>query len=394
VLLRRKILDIAVDISNILEWNLRNSVTRSLCAGIISESFLNNWINGVLYAPALKTNFKIGKRNSVVTARYCKASAYFDNKTNNLYYRSSPYYNGSFISFAPYGVVGRPTTIMDMGKKTFRYIKHITDIQDFRYIMNKMSNTSYQENDTLVNFYVISRLINSTFLKSLIGSNVIDKFFTRKYGNLKMVDGDLAQLLSINSQLGVLEFTAENYDEINPKPIQIFKIGTKTYIAVFFSSSVEDLQIRDYLTPSRINVRDENDLLSRKIPILIKSQKVPMYIWERNDKTYIFGNDKNNWVGADTKLKVISSRRYQELDRLENRNAEDNYFVNSKTLAGNLADDIYSRGYIYAVDSTNKITLVDSLSSMKFLVGSPYYFYFGLIKGGSAMNLFKNRYPS
>lgn len=394
VLLRRKILDIGVDISNILEWNLRNSVTRSLCAGIISESFLNNWINGVLYAPALKTNFKIGKRNSVVTARYCKASAYFDNKTNNLYYRSAPYYEGSFISFAPYGIVGRPTTIMDMGKKTFRYIKHITDIQDFRYIMNKMSNTSYQENDSLINFYVISRLINSTFLKSLIGSNVIDKFFTRKYGNLKMVDGDLAQLFSINSQLGVLEFTAENYDEINPKPIQIFKIGTKTYIAVFFSSSVEDLQIRDYLTPSRINVRDENDLLSRKIPILIKSQKVPMYIWERNDKTYIFGNDKNNWVGADTKLKVISSRRYQELDRLENRNAEDNYFVNSKTLAGNLADDIYSRGYIYAVDSTNKLTLVDSRSSMKFLVGSPYYFYFGLIKGGSAMNLFKNRYPS
>ena len=121
-----------------------------------------------------------------------------------------------------------------------------------------------------------------------------------------------------------------------------------------------------------------------------------MYIWERKGKDankYIFGTDENHWVYDNTKLKV-TSRRYQELDRLETRNAEDNYFVNSKTLAGNLADDIYSRGYIYAVDSNNKLTLVDSLSSMKFLVGSPYYFYFGLIKGGSAMNLFKNRYPS
>jgi hypothetical protein len=391
VLLRRKIIDIGVDISNILEWNLRNSVTRSLCAGIISESFLNNWINGVLYAPALKTNFKIGKKNSVVLARYCKATAYFDNKTNNLYYRSAPYYDGSFIPFAPYGIVGRPTTIMDMGKKTFRYIKHITDVQDFRYIMNKMSNTSYQENDSLVNFYVISRLINSTFLKSLIGSNVIDKFFTREYGNMKMVDGDLAQLFSINSQLGVLEFTAENYSELVPnlpKPIQIYKIDTKTYIGVFFTSSVEDLQIRDYLTPSRINVRDDNDLLFRTIPIPIKSQKVPIYIWERKGEkasTYIFGTDKNHWVGADTRLKV-TSRYYQTLDRLEKRNAEDNYFVNSKTLAGNLSDDIYSRGYIYADN-------INSISSMKFLVGAPYYFYFGLVKGGSAMNLFKNRYP-
>jgi hypothetical protein len=158
------------------------------------------------------------------------------------------------------------------------------------------------------------------------------------------------------------------------------------------------LQIRDYLTPSRINVRNDNDLLQRKIPIPIKSQKVPMYIWGRKGKdanTYIFGTDENQWVDDNTKLKV-TSRRYQELDRLEKINAENNYFVNSKTLAGNLADDIYSRGYIYAVDSqnNNEITLFDSFSSTKFLVGSPYYFYFGLIKGGSAMNLFKNRYPS
>ena len=289
---------------------------------------------------------------------------------------------------------------MDLGKKTFTYIKHITDIQDLRYIMNKLSNTSYQENDSLINFYVISRLISTTFLDNLKGSNIIDKFFSRKLGNFKMIDGDLAQLFSINSQLGVLEFTAENYNETNPNPIQIFKvgkvIGTKNNIGVFFTSSIEDLQIRDYLTPSRINVRNDNDLLQRKIPIPIKSQKVPMYIWGRKGKdanTYIFGTDENQWVDDNTKLKV-TSRRYQELDRLENRNAEDNYFVNSKTLAGNLADDIYSRGYIYAVDSSNKLTLLDSLSSMKFLVGSPYYFYFGLIKGGSAMNLFKNRYPS
>jgi len=392
VLLKNKIIDIFVDIENVLEWNLRNSVIRSLCSGIISESFLNNWVNGTLFAPALKTNFKIGKRNKIVTAKYCKQSAYFDDKTNNLYYRSSPYYNGSFISFANYGIIPRPTTIMDLGKKTFTYIKHITDIQDFRYIMNKLSNTSYQENDSLINFYVISRLINSTFLKSLVGSNVIDKFFTRRLGTMKMIDGDLAQLFSINSQLGVLEFSSENYED-TPNPVQIYKINSKVYIAVFFNSSVEDLQIRDYLTPGRINVRDADDLLSRKIPIKIKSQKVPMLIWSKADNTNIFGNDKNNWKVDNNKL-TLTSRYYQELDRLEPNKAENNYFANSRTLAGNLSDDIYSRGYIYAVDSQGVISLIDNNSSLKFLVGAPYYFYFGLVKGGSAMNLFKNRYPS
>ena len=392
VLLKNKIIDIFVDIENVLEWNLRNSVIRSLCSGIISESFLNNWVNGTLFAPALKTNFKIGKRNKIVTAKYCKQSAYFDDNTNNLYYRSSPYYNGSFISFSNYGITPRPTTIMDLGKKTFTYIKHITDIQDFRYIMNKLSNTSYQENDSLINFYVISRLINSTFLKSLTGSNVIDKFFTRRLGDMKMIDGDLAQLFSINSQLGVLEFSSENYDD-TPNPVQIYKINSKVYIAVFFNSSVEDLQIRDYLTPGRINVRDANDLLSRKIPIKIKSQKVPMLIWSKADNTNIFGGELNNWEVDNSKLK-LTSRYYQELDRLEPNKTENNYFANSRTLSGKLSDDIYSRGYIYAVDSDGVISLIDNNSSMKFLVGAPYYFYFGLVKGGSAMNLFKNRYPS
>lgn len=120
-------------------------------------------------------------------------------------------------------------------------------------------------------------------------------------------------------------------------------------LVYFFLASTEDLQIRDYLTPSRINVRNGDDLLQRKIPIPIKSQKVPMYIWERKGKdanTYIFGTDENQWVYDNTKLKV-TSRRYRELDRLENRNAEDNYFVNSKTLAGNLNSMIFIAGVIY-----------------------------------------------
>jgi len=389
VLLKNKIIDIFVDIDNVLEWNRRNSVIRSLCSGIISESFLNNWVNGTLFAPALKTNFKIN--NKKVVAKYCKQSAYFDDNTNNLYYRSSPYYNGKFITFANYGITPRPTTIMDLGKKTFTYIKHITDIQDFRYIMNKLSNTSYQENDSLINFYVISRLISTTFLDNFRLPNIIDNFFSRTLGNFKMIDGDLAQLFSINSQLGVLEFSGENYED-TPNSVQIYKIKNKVCIAVFFNSSIEDLQIRDYLTPGRINVRD-NDILRRKIPIKIKSQKVPMLIWSKADSTNIFGGELNNWEVDNNKLK-LTSRYYQELDRLEPNKTEDYYFANSRTLAGNLSDDIYSRGYIYAVDSQGVISLIDNNSSLKFLVGAPYYFYFGLVKGGSAMNLFKNRYPS
>jgi hypothetical protein len=58
-----------------------------------------------------------------------------------------------------------------------------------------------------------------------------------------------------------------------------------------------------------------------------------------------------------------------------------------------------ARGYIYSVDGdvTNYPTvggryLSTGQRNNKFLVGAPYQFYFGVVKGESALDRFKTKY--
>jgi hypothetical protein len=56
--------------------------------------------------------------------------------------------------------------------------------------------------------------------------------------------------------------------------------------------------------------------------------------------------------------------------------------------------DIYQRGYIFDVDANGNFALTPQNSSLnsKFIVGAPYHFYFGLVKGESALDKFKTKY--
>jgi hypothetical protein len=54
--------------------------------------------------------------------------------------------------------------------------------------------------------------------------------------------------------------------------------------------------------------------------------------------------------------------------------------------------DIYQRGYLFGVDSNGKYSNVYSNEVKNFLVSAPNHFYFGIIKGESALDKFKTKY--
>jgi hypothetical protein len=54
--------------------------------------------------------------------------------------------------------------------------------------------------------------------------------------------------------------------------------------------------------------------------------------------------------------------------------------------------DIYQRGYLFGVDSSGKYSSTLNGEKPKFLVGAPNHFYFGVIKGESALDKFKTKY--
>jgi hypothetical protein len=229
--------------------------------------------------------------------------------------------------------------------------------------------------------------LDSNFLRS---TKIINEFF-REPG--KKVDGDLAQLMSINSEFGVVKFSPELYEfKTNNSPTIIFSEKSsngrdKNYMGVFYSSSEADLQLKDHITPGRVNFRkiETNALVRQNYDN--KSQDVPFYSWNL-DKTSrtIFGTEKNNWGTAQTDIK---NKKYQSLERIK--------FTSGDTKTDYFSDSSYDlsynndRGYIFA-QKNNEYNRNDRGGIDSFIVGAPFHFYFGTVKGESALDKFKTKY--
>ena len=386
-LVRRPILDLIKDFIAFREWVFRFKLNYGICRGVISETFANNWVNGSLFMFSFRAN------TSKTTPEYCNDLVYYDSETNNFYYRSSPYNGTKFVGnnnenenkLNNYNLM-YPTTIVNLGVKN-RQKTSFNDFSTYGYVVNSINPTSHYDNSDLVNFFVISRILDSNFLRS---TKIINEFF-REPG--KKVDGDLAQLMSINSEFGVVKFSPELYEfKTNNSPTIIFSEKSsngrdKNYMGVFYSSSEADLQLKDYITPSRVNFREieTNALVRRNYGN--KSQDVPFYSWNL-DKTSrtIFGTEKNNWGTAQ---KDIKNKKYQSLERIK--------FTSGDTKTDYFSDSSYDlsynndRGYIFA-QKNNEYNRNDRGGIDSFIVGAPFHFYFGIKKGFSALDKFKTKY--
>lgn len=389
VFLKDPLTDLAKDWKGFSEWGFRFRFFYGLCRGVLSQSFVNNWINGSLYMFPIQVDTYYDKQNKPKRPSFCEHLTYFESNSNNFYYRSSPY-NGTAEKFvgmttANAGSVNDvnllfPTTIINLGMKDSFYGEITFDPQTNAYVLPSINSTSYGDTSDLINLFVISRITDETFLKQIIplGDNSLNQLFSR---NEKRIDGDLAQLLSINSEIGNINFSPEFYDSpTNASTI----LGTPgdPIVAVWFSSTTQDLQTKDYLTPGRIDFRGNNNVGFYPFSYGIKSQVVPFYQWNLNNTNTIFGNQKNTW--ATKTSDIIQNTYYQGLDR---STIGTKYFQNQSAIV----NDLYARGYIFSVDE-NGGYITTGVVSDKFVVGAPFQFYFGVMKGLSALDKFKTKY--
>jgi len=388
--MRRPLFDLFKDIGNFGEWGFRFRFFYGLCRGVLSQSFVNNWINGALYMFPIQVDTYYDKQNKPEYPRFCYNLVYFDDKTNNFYYRSSPY-NENTNKFVGMKTNNRntvndvnllfPTTIINLGVKDSFYSEITFDPTTKGYIIPNINPTSYGDTSDLINLFVISRITDEGFLQQIIslGDNSLNQLFSRPE---KRIDGDLAQLMSINSEIGNINFSPEFYDTTGGPPTTILGSPKDPIVAVWFSSTTQDLQTKDYLTPGRIDFRGANNVGWTPYPYGIKSQMVPFYQWKLNNTNTIFGNQNNTW--ATTTSDIIQNTYYQGLDRTT---LNTKYFQNQSAIS----NDLNARGYIFSVDGNGNYISTGAVSS-KFLVGAPYQFYFGVVKGDSALDKFKTKY--
>jgi hypothetical protein len=435
------------DFATIVEWTQRLKLTFALCFDVFSHTFSNNWINGTLYAFTFQNLTTFNSQNQP-QRDWCRDVIYFHDPTNTFYYRSSPWNGVNFVGRPRFpssennlrGNIKNllyPTTILDMGPKA-EFIQELVFSDEYDgFIVHKVPSTSFQDVSDILNLLVLSRLVNTNFIQQLIplpdakgneeGSDdpSVGAFFANTrwqngeafFASLLpgLVDGDYAQLISINSEFGVLNFDPFSYQ--NTDIFFGYDIGTpgvprtdRPVLGLFFSGDNQD---RDYISPRRtiwdrtaeITSVQEGDFTEIEGVVV---QEVPFYQWnifhEQGNPPTIFGYQSNNFITDDDSgyyennpnfVNAFFSIGYQQLDRWngssEYFNPDGDYISNFKGFITNYIPTTDSDGDI--VYLPNEIRSPDNIYPRhRYTFGAPYHFYFGLIKGASAMDRFIQKY--
>jgi len=396
------------DFDLLSQWLFRFRMTFGVCRGVLSHTFVNSWVNGTLFAFPFTSKVFFDKNNKpfnreiidigpnkFVNYLYCGRLLVFEPNSNSFYYRSSPFDGTNFVGakqtstpFLNEPVNDKnilfPTTIMDMGPKYIWQSEVNKSPNYYGYQMNRFNSTTWNDDSNLINIFTISRLLNSSFLTNLFGG--VSALFSRKEDR---VDGDFAQMLQINSQYGITPFTAENYpDDTNvtgDNPVYVgFDKDKGPLFGIFYSGNSVN---RDLVSPRRIDRTFTGSTTTLVADYLgTKSQVVPYYKWRNTTwiegQPTIFGSQDNSWFTYDRE-NVVESSKYQELDRRLTPFFQGN---------NNLLENAY--GYVYQRDNKGKYILAPSSlpNNGNTLTSGPWYFYFGLKKGKSAMDKYVQQY--
>jgi hypothetical protein len=264
--------------------------------------------------------------------------------------------------------------------------------------MNQMKDTTFQDVSDILNLLIVNRLTNTTFLQKLFGGNGANvlTYFDKRSKNF--VDGDYAQMISINSELGVVELEGSTYPQIPNKQDPIYFAPTLSedpVFGIFFSSNT---QTRDFISPKRTIINPLATTASNCAfsNFYVYSQLVPFYQWEiknSEDLPYdnIFGSQRNEWFTDKLDGSQFFTKNYQSLDRLD---PSSRYFRTNTSIFNK---DF--KGYIYSYDNVNDeynpnrtSFAPNSPQPNVVTVGSPFFFYFGLKKGKTAWDKFARKW--
>ncbi len=389
------------DANSLAEWKARFIFSFAACREVFSHVFQNNWVNGGLYSFAFQ-NRVIFDTNGQPIYKFCGSSEsanapyqgpvyYASGTSNSFFYRSTPYdhtqnqfvgqvprkkawFGGQWENASEYqGLNDRniffPTTIMDLGPRD-QFTKEICfNPQLDGYLVETLKTTTYNPTDTILLFFFLSRLLSTSTADLYLGKGNASVFALFSRSGLR-IDGDVAQMFSINSEYGILPFNDQFYDD---NDVYLSTTNGNAVVGVLYES---DVAKRRTLSPGILTFG--NVLQYNGYP---KTQNVPMYKWERNDSNgylSILGDQDNNWY---TNINGIYETKYQEMSFITTE-----YFQ---------ASNGPNTGYIYNYNNLGVPTFAPSQNpnnSPRFVVGAPYHFYFGLFKGKSAMNRYIKKY--
>jgi hypothetical protein len=446
VLVTTPMLSIPLDSKLIFEWAARVRIGFAACRNIFGLIFTNYWVNGTLFM------FPFGNRIQYTSPPsnspypcICPDVAFVDHITNNVYYRSAPYKHlvgfigkdspinnndpsfgsGTFKNKPNYKNLLFPTTVMDLGPRTLYTTELVLDDGYLGYVMDRLSTTSYQDTSDLLNQFIMSRLLSQSLIGAILSSlggpasDIVRRLFSRGYNK---VDGDYAQMVAINSQIGVFPYDTDEY--LTPEPSAI-PAAPQGYVYINPSSSKynvfgvfykQNFELRDWLSPHRLlstpNGVTSNPCVYEDYPIF--TQTVPFYQWytienrgidETPNPDSIFGDQRNDWWTPQVidGPNIFFTSSYQGMDRLNSgfmQPADGSIysfhggFLYNVTAGQIDANPPTGAGLpIYQVEFKVDFKPTNEVYTGRIMTPSgPYYFYFGLNRGKSAYDRFLTKW--
>lgn len=411
------------------QWRVLANIYTALCEGVFNMKFSNNWINGTLYFPKfitkkLKTNQTTGQPQNPELGFDNRLVKFIeDDDGGYFYYRSCPFspsqgfvHTNSFIDLAEsdsaeHRGINFPTTIVDLGPLD-PCINEIckdekTDNSECIFV-DKLKPSSFQPSSELLGMLVERKIAAINNYDEFIWSGVNKWFgadskpgaaYERNTGNLRLgsdgnnqnpgpyrnrvIDGDIAQLIATNNQIGISVFTTDSddpyygegstwFDEYGGGNGFPFNPATQTsYLGATFT--------RFQLIPRNIDlincVQGGNFGISR-------TQVVPYYTWNSSASYGTFNNDYT-WDTTPLPIKGYQQGLGYPTPNPNNTTS----WERPEYYGGDSSNPLPNLGYFDSI-----VTAQPNSPGGVFRLGTGMYFYFGLRQGASAYERFINEY--
>jgi hypothetical protein len=411
------------------QWRVLANIYTALCEGVFNMKFSNNWINGTLYFPKfitkkLKTNQTTGQPNT-------SASIEYDNKLVKLieddnggyfYYRSCPFspvqgfvhnslVDGAQGLDAEHRGINFPTTIVELGPldSCINEICKDEKTDNFECIfVDKLKPSSFQPSSELLGMLVERKIAAIGNYSEFVWSGVNKWFgadakpgaaYERNNGNRRwgsdgttqnpgpyrnrVIDGDIAQLIATNNQIGISVFTTDPDDPY-------YGQGTAWFNAYGggFGFPYDPALQTSYLTPIATNFQ----LIPRNIDLIncvqggnfgiSRTQVVPYYAWNSSASYGTFNNDYD-WTTTPLPIKGYQQGLTYPTPNPNNTTS----WERPEYYGGDSSNPLHNLGYFDSI-----VTAQPSSPGGVFRLGTGMYFYFGLRQGASAYERFINEY--
>jgi hypothetical protein len=269
--------------SVLLEWYRRKRVGAYFCGGVVNYSYVDNWLNGLLYF--FKFDFTLRWDNVSILdlnqrgSKFPRELVFFNVLDQKFYYRSTPYNptTKTFIgqNVGTYLELLHPTTFYDVGVRDefFDEICFDPQVDPNCSVIRDLTVTSYQDPGQ-----VLEHVINFRMDASQAKFDVKDFFTGQGMGsNMKVLDGDIRQLMSINCEAGIeafdldtvqyFIFNGEYLDPEDPTYASYFKNGDGSWGATPIDFKLDQ------------NGRTVRLCLNKRLGDY--TQEVPFYLWDK-----------------------------------------------------------------------------------------------------------------